>query len=148
MKRYKFKLEALLKLRRFKEEQARVEIGMMRNELEKLKDRIVTQRGHIDIAADSQTKVLSCGTAARNVQFYPEFFEGKEIEIRNIKSNSIILQAAIQAKVEEWKILRGEVKVIEKLREKNFNVFRKTQNKEETKKLEEMVQLWDQSING
>lgn len=146
MKKFKFKLEALLKLRRFKEEQARVQIGMMRTELEKLKERINEARDHIQTAAESQIQVMRSGAKARNIQFYPDFFQGKETDIKQMMNNTLILQKAIEAKVEEWKVLRGEVKVIEKLKNKKQTEYKKAYNKDEAKKLEEMVQLWDQSV--
>jgi broad specificity phosphatase PhoE len=48
----------------------------------------------------------------------------------------------IEEKKQELAIVRGELKIIENLKEKDFDAWKKATNKEIDQKVEEQTQIW------
>ena len=138
MAKYKFKLEALLKLRKFKEQQLKVELGRIVSEIQRVKNKIEEYKRHIGEAYDGQEKILQGETNGEMIKFFPYFVEAKKVAIANELEKLNGLQEQYQQKVLEMKQARGETKVIDKLKEKDKNVFKKEKAKKEFEKIEEM----------
>ncbi|MFT6069636.1 MAG: flagellar FliJ protein [Bacteriovoracaceae bacterium] len=138
MSKYKFKLEGLLKLRKFKEQQLKVELGRIVSEIQRVKNKISEYKGHIDEAYDGQEKVLKGETSGEMIKFFPYFVEAKNsaitFEVERLKG----LEEQYEEKVIEMKKARGETKVIDKLKEKDKNLFMKDKAKKDFAKIEEM----------
>ncbi len=138
MSKYKFKLEGLLKLRKFKEQQLKVELGQIVSEIQRVNNKILEYKGHIDEAYDGQEKVLQGETSGEMIKFFPYFVEAKNsaitYEVERLKG----LQEQYEEKVIEMKTARGETKVIDKLKEKDKNIFKKDKAKKDFEKIEEM----------
>jgi flagellar FliJ protein len=138
MAKYKFKLEALLKLRKFKEQQIKVELGRIVSEIQRVKNKIEDFKGHIGEAYEGQEKVLQSETSGEMIKFFPYFIEAKSAAIKSEVGTLAELQEQYDLKIIEMKEARGETKVIDKLKEKDKSIFKKEKEKSEFAKIEEM----------
>ncbi len=138
MPKFKFKLDGLLKLREFKEKQLKVELGNILKGIQDCKNKIESYSQHIGEAYAGQENILSDSTNGETIKFFPYFIEGKNHAIKQEEEKLAILQEQYEVKVQEMKIARGETKVIDKLKDKEKKEFKKTKNKKDFEKLEEM----------
>ena len=141
MKKFKFRLEALKKLREFKEKRLKVELGEILREIRNVEDRLDEISHEVDEGYRSQETVLEEDTEGRLIKFYPMFFQGKAADRVKNKEKLKELNKKYNDKLEELKIARGETKVLEKLEEKEFTKFKKTQERKEQEELEETFQM-------
>ena len=74
MKKYKFKLEAILKMRKLKEEQCKAEIGRLQILINNFKEQIDAHNKGIDEAYASQETSLTNGIDGQSLQFFPYFY--------------------------------------------------------------------------
>ncbi len=147
MIKYSFKLEALLTLRKNEEEKIKVQLGLINKEIFQIEETIKKQHEDIDQGYTSQEALLKNGVEGKMLGFYPYFTEGKKAFIEKLETQMWSARRRYFEKLEELKVMRGRVKVIEKLREKDFTKFRKEQLKEEDKKNEDLVRMWTLSQN-
>lgn len=138
MPKFKFKLDGLLKLREFKEKQLKVELGNILKGIQECKARIQAYNQHIEEAYAGQENVLNEEVRGDMIKFFPYFIEGKNSAIKHEEEQLDILNEQYEIKVKEMTIARGETKVIDKLKEKEKKEFKKTKNKKDFEKLEEM----------
>lgn len=142
MKRFQFKLEAVLKLRKFKEETCRNELGFMNRELEAIIARIQHEHDEISRYFQIQESSLKSGAVAGKLQTIPAIVAAKDKTIKLLEANRRRQEEAIVEKKEELAILRGELKVIENLKEKDLTEWKKAYNKEVDQTVEEQTQNW------
>ncbi len=146
MKGYKFKLEAVLKVRKLKEEQCKMEIGKLQIRITNFKEQIVRHEDGIKEAYHSQEVGLKEGMTGQDLHFYPYFFSGKTAHIDALQREIHILTDKVNEKYEELKLYRAELKVIEKMKEKDKVQYKKKLNKRQFEELEEQVQNWKQAL--
>lgn len=144
MKKFKFKLEGLLKVRRFAEEKCRTELGHIQVMLENKKKEIINENVYLSLSFDTQDNMLKQGIHGREIEFFPMYIEGKRKKIEQLKAEQAALEEAIEDKRLELIQKRADLKVIEKLKEKEIHNFKKEYNKKMNKRLEEEVIIWNQ----
>lgn len=142
MKKYKFKLSGLLKVREFKENKIKIELGEINKEVQFVEETIDQQHKDIADGFASQEKTLKRGMDAKMLGFYPYFIQGKKENIERLENKLWALRRKYYEKLEDLKTARGQVKVVENLKEKDEKSFYKEQNKLEDNKLEELVRNW------
>lgn len=136
MKKFKFKLEALLKLREFNEKRLKIEIGEILSEIQTTKDRIASIKQDISLSYETQEEMMKNPSSGQVLQFFPYYIEGRKEEIRSRENYLYSLQRKYEFTLGELAKARGEVKVIENLKEK-----KKTEHKKEVgKKLQENIE--------
>ena len=140
MKKYKFKLEALLKMRKFKEKKIKQEIGEIVASIEFNKNKIKKIRSDIDKGYESQEGITGAIVDGRMLRFYPSFFEASYKAIEDIESTIYALEKKYNHKLQELKIAMGEVKVVENMKDKDFEKFKKQIQKKEQEDIEELLQ--------
>jgi flagellar FliJ protein len=141
MKKFDFKLAALLKLREFKEKKVKVELGDIVKMMVEIRDQIEQTNKDIDEGYLSQEKVLSKTTNVRPIQFYAYFFEGKRNKIIELEKELKKLEVVYEEKRKELATARGEVKVIENLRDKQEILYQKKYEKKLQENLEELASI-------
>jgi flagellar FliJ protein len=146
MKTYHFKLQAVLKLRKIKEEKCRTELGFLIAKLEKIKKQITYDSEQIQKYFDHQEYNLNSGMTASKVQLFPFLVEGKQRNISLLRDALEKQNELIERKKKELSKFKADLKVIEKLREKDFDQYKKELNKEIDQKIEEQSQLWLSAI--
>ncbi len=142
MKKYQFKLEAVLKLRKLKEENCKTELGMLNRELDAINDRITHENQEVGKYFQIQETSLAKGATAGKLQTIPGMIAAKDRMIKILEQKRMHQEDLIADKKEELAILRGELKVMENLKEKDFLEWKKAYNKEMDQKVEEQTQIW------
>jgi flagellar FliJ protein len=142
MKRYHFRLEPVLKLRKLKEENCRTQLGQLVMQLNKIEFQLTHDRQEIENYFKIQEHSLKNGVTGNQIQAFPMMVEGKERNIQLLLRDKKIQENLIKEKRQELAILRGELKVIENLKEKDYDEFKKAVNKDIDQKVEEQTQIW------
>lgn len=142
MKRYTFRLEPVLKVRKLKEENCRMELGRLITELSRIEGQLAHDRKEIDNYYKIQESALKNGIRGDQVQAFPMLVAAKEQNIQLLMRDKKHQEKLIEDKKQELAIIRGELKVIENLKEKDYNEYRKALNKEIDQKVEEQTQNW------
>ena len=142
MKKNVFKLEPVLKIRKLKEENCRMELGQLIAVLNKIESQLVHERTEIDNYFSIQEKSLSVGVRGDQIQAFPMLVAAKEKNIQLLLRDKKHQEELIESKKQELAVLRGELKVIENLKEKDYTEYRKAVNKEIDQKVEEQTQNW------
>jgi flagellar protein FliJ len=142
MKKYEFRLEAVLKLRRLKEENCRIELGQLLMQMKKIEDQISHDRAQQSTYQDIQESSLKQGVTAGQLQAFPMLLAAKDTNILYMLKEKEKQERLIQEKRQELATLKGELKVMENLKEKNYNEFKKALGKENDQKVEEQTQNW------
>lgn len=145
MQRYRFRLEAVLKVRRMREEACRNNLGKLMVERRNLVELTETLAKEIHHAYSAQETSLEQGMQARLAAFFPILVEGKDAHIKEVEGKISALDLRIEEVKKELTALRAELKAVENLREKDHGAWRKAYSKETDRKVEEMVQIWGES---
>ena len=139
MAKFKFKLDSVLKLREFKEKKVMNEIAEIVKQIEAVKTEISDIHKAIDKGYQSQELLKDTEAKGQHLSFYPFFFKGKKEHLNNAESQLAALNKKYHRKIEEYAEAKGEVKVIEKLKEKAHMEFKKEQEKRIEQNREEFV---------
>jgi len=134
-KKFEFKLKTLLKLRKFEERQAKEAVGAILKEIDEINVSIKEMKKNIDGVYSSEKK----STDTRMLSFFPKHIQAIKADI---SSQTVILDA-LKRKYEEAKTVlaksRGEVRVVENIKDKKFKEHKKKNDKNEQEMLEEII---------
>jgi flagellar protein FliJ len=142
MRKYQFKLDAVLKLRKLREENCRTELGMLNRGLEQIDAKIAQEIEEIQKYFQIQELSLKEGASAGRLQAFPGLIAAKDKSLENLQKAKTKQEKLITEKKQELAELRGELKVMENLKEKDFGEWKKAYNKEIDEKVEEQTQIW------
>jgi flagellar FliJ protein len=142
MKKYTFRLDPVLKLRKLKEENCRMELGQLISELNRIEDQLRHDRAEIDSYYKIQEGALKSGVKAGHLQLMPMMVSGKNTNIELLERDKKNQEEKIEAKKQELAQLKGDLKVIDNLKQKDFEAYKKALNKEIDQKVEEQTQNW------
>ena len=135
MKQFSFSLEKVLELRKYNEDEAKLELGRAIGVLADLENRILLLGQERARAASSQFKP---GNSAAQIQQYMFYL----IRLDNTKEQLLKEAAMAELKVEEAREAfieaSRERKVLDKLKEKRQKEYRKEMLAEETKALDDI----------
>ena len=138
MKKFEFKLEALLKMRRLEEEKCKLEIGRAQVELAKVKDKLAQNEKDIeDFYADQEEKLARDHISASQLQLMPYLVTGRKASHKELEKEIAEKEESLKEFYEELTQLRAAVKVLETLREKEEIAFKKMRNKKIEADIEE-----------
>ncbi len=142
MKRYAFRLEPVLKLRKLKEENCRTELGQLLMVLERIDNQIKHEKSEIDNYYKIQEDSMRNGIRGSQIQAFPMLVAAKEKNLKLLDSQRLRQLEFIEDKKKELAQLRGDLKVMENMKEKDYDTYRKALNKEIDQKVEEQTQNW------
>jgi len=140
-KKFKFKLEGLLKLRHFKEEQLKVELGKINQEILAVKNRIDDLKAHIDETYQSQEKVFSEGSDGQFAKFFPYYIQAKREDIKNQENLLYSLNKRYERKLQDVSKAMGESKVIHQMKDKEKVSWKKEAEKKEQSEIDELLSM-------
>lgn len=138
-KKFKFKLEGLLKVREFKEKKIKLELGEILKEIETTKSRIAKDELDIEQAYDAQEKFLSEPSSGQMAQFFPQFINTKKEDIKAQENILGALNRSYDAKVQELAQAKGEVKILDNLKDKHATAHRKEMDKKLQESIDELT---------
>lgn len=138
MKKFKFKLEGLLKVREQKEDKLKIELGEILKEISYLNSEIIEIRKSIEMAYTSQSSRK--GVFKANILgFYPDYIQGRRSDILNKENLLSSLNSKYEEKAKELNIARGEFKVIQQLKDKECLKHKKEFEKKEQQKIDDIM---------
>ena len=142
MKEYKFKLDALLRLRVFKEKRIKQELGEIVSEIDSIKKSVNNLEKSINYLYECREKAISSDVqaGARILNFYSSAFDLKRKEIKLKKNREREVYKRYDTKMDQLKVAMGDVKLIERVKEDDFKLFKKEKEKKEQKDIEELLQ--------
>ena len=148
MKKFKFQLEALLKVTKMEKEKAEVELAKIskllteqQEYMEKLRQEM--QQGQKDYERLTEGARITVGT----LMTYNSFFAWKREQLQ-LQDEAILESKAQKSKrLQQLLAIRNKLESIEQLREKRFNEFRQEQLFEEQKQLDEIgLQIYTRRV--
>lgn len=142
MKKYTFRLEPVLKMRKLKEENCRMELGTLITHLSRIDEQLAHDRKEIDNYFKIQESAMQVGVRGDQIQAFPMLVAAKERNVQLLMRDRKSQEDLIEEKKRELAALRGELKVIENLKDKDYTEYRKAMNKEIDQKVEEQTQNW------
>ena len=148
MKKHKFKLEALLKMRKLEEDQCKMRIGRLQSKKRELQDEIQEQHTGIAEAYISQEASVQEGASGLDLRFYPYFVQGKRAAVQKNEDKIRQLDQLLEEAYTELKERRAKAKVLEEMKEKDKKAHKKKLEKEAHKKIEEQVMNWSRFQKG
>jgi len=138
-KKFKFKLDGLLKVREFKEKKLKTELGEILSEIHEVENNISQMMKEIDETYKSQEDFLASPTTGEMAQFFPQFIKNRKEDIKNKENLLFALQKRYDAKLVELAQAKGQVKVIENLKDKKKTEHKKEIEKKQQEELDEFV---------
>jgi flagellar FliJ protein len=142
MRKYSFRLEPVLKLKKLKEENCRMELGQLVTQLGRIEEQLQHDKNEIGRYYQIQEGGLHTGLTGRQLQAFPMLIAAKEQNIRLLEGDRKKQEEMIATKRQELALLRGDLKVMENLREKDFDAYKRALGKEIDQKVEEQTQIW------
>ncbi len=148
MKKFKFQLEALLKVTKMEKEKAEVELAKIskllteqQEYMEKLRQEM--QQGQKDYERLTEGARITVGT----LMTYNSFFAWKREQLQ-LQDEAILQSKAQKSKrLQQLLAIRNKLESIEQLREQRFNEFRQEQLFEEQKQLDEIgLQIYTRRV--
>lgn len=141
MQKFKFKLDAVLKMREFKEKKIKIELGEILKEIGDVEEKIAAANKAIDETYSAQETFMADPAAGRMIQFFPYFIQGKKEEIKNKENLLWALKKKYDAKITELATARGEVKVMENFKDKKKGEWTKEYNKKQQENIDELLMI-------
>ncbi|GIX40508.1 MAG: hypothetical protein KatS3mg129_0241 [Leptospiraceae bacterium] len=139
-KKFKFSLEALLRLRTLEEEQAMQELGSIMQKINQAKEKVK----ELEIQYTQEVKKFSEYTKQGSYSFYYQSFERFLNRLENLKKQTEVYIESLQPELEEKRKklveARKKKKIIELLKEKEWQQYNKKRKKQETQELFELNQ--------
>ena len=131
-KKFIFNLEGLLNMRKFKEKKVKRELEEVRREIKELEDNKKILEKRIEQAYLNQEEMIKNRKNGELFKFYPRYINFNREEMRNKEVLIDSLKEKYNNKIKELENIRGEVKVVEKIKKKKFLEYtRKVENKEQ-----------------
>ncbi len=140
-KKFKFKLEGLMKIRKFKEEQLKVELGKINQEIMVVKNRIAELKTHIKDAYASQEVTLKSQSDGQLARFFPYFIQAKREDIKNQENLLYSLEKKFEKKLKEVSKAMGETKIIDGMKKDQKEKWKKENDKKEQEKIDEVISM-------
>ena len=119
-----------------------MELGALMLHMQKIDSQIEYEKTQIDNYYKMQEDVLKAGAGGAQLQLIPNMISAKTKNIQLLNRDKRKQQQLIDEKRQELATVKGELKVMENLKEKDFNEYKKAMNKEIDQKVEEQTQLW------
>ncbi len=138
-KKFKFKLEGLLKLRKFREQEIKVELGNINREIQEIELRIIELQDHIESSYLNQESAMSDDVKGQSLQFFPYYTQVKREDIKNKEILLLSLRKKYQKKIEEMGKAMGDSKVVDKFKEKEISEYKNRLEKKLQDENEELV---------
>lgn len=139
MKRFKFRLEAVEKVRKRTEEEAMRVLADARKRLMDLISQGEAQKTALDSALLRREKLGESPTTPATFLVEDDFIAGTKFRIAQIAQQVLKAQKGVEKATRFFLHARKQLHVITTLREREFETFKKEQQRLEQKRVDEMV---------
>jgi len=124
MKAFRFPLETLLKVRRLREEQARLELAALVQALHRNRQAVITAEARRFQVAQTWPTPAGPAISGQDYQLAQKFLVALKLSIDDLKRHIALQEKEILEKQQALQKLLQERKVLETLREKKFTQYR------------------------
>jgi flagellar FliJ protein len=134
LKRFKFNLEKILRLRSWKENEAKTELGRAVSALNKLEndlDNVAEQVQKTNMQLSDFLKSAETDTLNNTFNIYDRYSQYLESEKSRLLDAAAKAEAELEIKSEEWREAKAELKVMENLKENRFKEYKKNISNED-----------------
>ena len=136
-----FKMEGLLKLKKFKEHREKINLGKILKKIEKEKSSIVSLNESMDQMYDCQSRSLEKKSKAGFLRSYPEMIQGSREKIRSHNRKLENLKKKYEEARKSLNIVLGEVKVLQKMKSEHEVEWKKKINIKKEQDIEDIVNM-------
>jgi len=141
MKKFDFRLQSLLRLRNFKEEKLKAEMGEIVSKMNNTRDDIMNLNQDIEDAYNAQNKFLNEKIGGQIIRFFGFYVQGKRDHIKVKQTEMEVLKKQYEDKSIELAKAMGDVKVIENIKKKQFDQYRVNHNKKIQEEIEDLLRM-------
>lgn len=119
-----------------------MELGQLIMQLTRIDDQLAHDKNEINTYYKIQEGGLQNGISGSQLQAFPMLIAAKQENISRLERERYKQEQRISDKKKELAQLKGDLKVMENLKEKDYDLYRKALNKEIDQKVEEQTQNW------
>jgi flagellar protein FliJ len=141
MKKFNFRLEGLLKLRKFEEDKIKRELGGILKNISQTEVQIEEIEQSINEAYRSHDEFLAEASLGQMAQFFPRYIEGRRSDLEKKKELLSKLKRFYDMKLFELKQARGAVKVVDKMKERKLEEWKKDVTKKQQADIEDILNM-------
>ena len=135
---FKFRYEALLGYRRHLKEKAEIEYAQTKQQLRRLRDELVEYQAELQEARDDLARTLKEKTDSMSMKNYTQYISALKIWIALKEAEIAKSEKLVAEKLENLLNKTKKFKIIEKLKEKDFQKWKNKLNILEQKQLSEV----------
>ena len=140
-KSFKFKLDALLRVQKLKEQKAKMELGKILQEIEKENYEIESLNNNIEEIYKSQEQLLDNNTKGNMLSAFSRFIGVARKNIENHKQCISALKNKYDEKVKKINTILGEVKILNNLRDRHKEEYKILLNRKEEEDIEDIINM-------
>lgn len=143
MKKFRFKLDGFLKFRELKEMRAKTEFGNIVRERNILEESIEESRRDMQTAYASLEYMAEKRHEARDLQLFSLLIDGHRKKIGSMREGLRSLEGEYEQKKVKMRNARADLKVVENIKERKFESFKREVEKKELMDLEDIMRMRD-----
>ena len=137
----KFKLEGLLKLKKFNEQREKIKMGKILKKMGEQEIEISNLNESLKEMYTHQFKQLKEGVAGKDLRTYPIMIQSVRDKIENYKEGLIQLKQDYENSRRNLNTVLGEVEVLQKLEDEHKNKYHKYRNGKREREIEDIVNM-------
>ncbi len=138
--RFRFSLESILKLRQNEEEEARLELVKIRNEIAELENKLSRLNESIKESEEKRLKALSNGATGSIIRTWDEYIQKLRIEKIDLLNEIEKKREEESEKLRVYLEKRKERMALEKLKERKYKEYLENLSRQERKFLDEVAE--------
>lgn len=138
MKKFKFRLNAVLKVEQIKKEQAEIEFAKAAKFLLDQKNKLVDYENELLHGMQEYYKMSNQKITVDTLTSYSGYFDRMRFQIENQKQCIVEAELAKKEKLKILQLAMSKLKTVEQLRDKSFEKFQREQLLDEQKELDEI----------
>lgn len=119
-----------------------MELGQLVMQLNRIDNQMTHDQNEINNYYKIQEGALVNGMTGGQLQAFPMLIAAKQENIVRLQNERKRQEQKIEDKKKELAQLKGDLKVMENMKEKDYEQYRKALNKEIDQKVEEQTQNW------
>lgn len=138
MKKFKFRLNAVLKVEQIKKEQAEIEFAKTAKFLLDQRNKLVDYENELLHGMQEYYKMSNRKITVDTLTSYSSYFDRMRFQIENQKQCIVDAELAKKEKLRILQLAMSKLKTVEQLRDKSFEKFQREQLLDEQKELDEI----------
>lgn len=137
--KYKFRLESILKIRKFREHREKVELSQINGSIIDGRKKIKRIKSEIIDAHQQVEGIIKNKGIGKLLHFYPAYIHKKRGDIVREEASVKKLEQDLGKKTSNLAKLRGELQVVEKMKEKELKKFKYSHHKKMQSEIDDIV---------